>query len=1033
MQNYRFINNLCGWIIFAISSFVYISTIEPTGSFWDCGEFIASSFKLQVGHPPGAPLFMMMGRVMSLFAGSDLTQVSVMINILSALMSAGTILFLFWTITILTKKILAPNQEADGGNIIAIMGAGFVGALAYTFSDSFWFSAVEGEVYASSSFFTAIVFWAMFKWESVADEKHANRWIILIAYLMGLSIGIHLLNLLTIPALAFIYYFKKFKPSTSGVIKTAALGVAILGFIQYGIISGFVKLASKFELFFVNGMGAPFWLGFITFFLIIIAAIVYGLNYTVKRNMPLWNLSLLCVVFILLGYSSYSMIVIRSAANPPMDENDPENAFNLLGYINREQYGDRPLFFGQYYNARQTDLEEGAMQYTKGEDKYIETTRKITPIYDPAFSTIFPRMYSAQESHITAYKEWAGIKGDEKPTFAQNLKFFWNYQVIHMYWRYFMWNFAGRQNDMQGHGGITKGNWLSGINAIDTMRLGPLDKLSKGMMDNKARNCFYFLPLILGLIGMIWHYRRDSHDAWTVMLLYFFTGMAIVLYLNQYPYQPRERDYAYAASFYTFAIWIGLGVAALADKLRQKKMSMPVAGALTSIVCLAAVPGIMAKEGWDDHNRSHRLTSRDIAWNYLQSTAPNAIIFTNGDNDTFPLWYAQDVENVRTDTRVVNLSLLNTDWYIDQMKRKAYQSDAVPFSLTREKYVQGTRDYVPFYDRQIPGYTDAKEVMEFIKSENQDAKVRTQGGSSLNYLPTKKLFIKVDKAAVLKNGVVRPEDASKIVDTIFWDIDRTYLMKADLMILDLIANNDWTRPIYFAVTVGNDSYLSLEPYFQLEGLAYRFVPIRTNADASGQTGRVDPKTMYQNMMGKFLWGNMNREDVYLDQNNLNMTMNFRNNFSRLVDGLLTEGKLDSSVAVLDKMNQEVPDKTVPYNVMMLRPIEQYYTAAKGISKPAIGPDGNLTSNTIELPEARRKHAMDMGRVITLRMADIYEDDLHYYFSLKGTQYLKFVDKEMNQAMAIFSELIRMAKAAGQDDIVKQLEPRFKKLEEVYTK
>ena len=642
-------------------------------------------------------------------------------------------------------------------------------------------------------------------------------------------------------------------------------------------------------------------------------------------------------------------------------------------------------------------------------------------------------MYSAQESHITAYKEWAGIKGDEKPTFAQNLKFFWNYQVIHMYWRYFMWNFAGRQNDMQGHGGITKGNWLSGINAIDTMRLGPQDKLSKGMMDNKARNCFYFLPLILGLIGMIWHYRRDSHDAWTVMLLYFFTGMAIVLYLNQYPYQPRERDYAYAASFYTFAIWIGLGVAALADKLRQKKMSMPVAGALTSIVCLAAVPGIMAKEGWDDHNRSHRLTSRDIAWNYLQSTAPNAIIFTNGDNDTFPLWYAQDVENVRTDTRVVNLSLLNTDWYIDQMKRKAYQSDAVPFSLTREKYVQGTRDYVPFYDRQIPGYTDAKEVMEFIKSENQDAKVRTQGGSSLNYLPTKKLFIKVDKAAVLKNGVVRPEDASKIVDTIFWDIDRTYLMKADLMILDLIANNDWTRPIYFAVTVGNDSYLSLEPYFQLEGLAYRFVPIRTNADASGQTGRVDPKTMYQNMMGKFLWGNMNREDVYLDQNNLNMTMNFRNNFSRLVDGLLTEGKLDSSVAVLDKMNQEVPDKTVPYNVMMLRPIEQYYTAAKGISKPAIGPDGNLTSNTIELPEARRKHAMDMGRVITLRMADIYEDDLHYYFSLKGTQYLKFVDKEMNQAMAIFSELIRMAKAAGQDDIVKQLEPRFKKLEEVYTK
>jgi hypothetical protein len=949
MQNYRFINNLCGWIIFAISAFVYISTIEPTGSFWDCGEFIASSFKLQVGHPPGAPLFMMMGRIMSLFAGDDLTKVSVMINIMSALMSAGTILFLFWTITILTKKIVAPSEASDAGSIIAIMGAGFVGALAYTFSDSFWFSAVEGEVYATSSFFTAIVFWAMFKWEAVAEEKHGNRWIILIAYLMGLSIGIHLLNLLTIPALAFIYYFRKNKPSTMGVIKTAVAGVAILGIVQYGIISGFVKLASKFELMFVNGFGLPFWSGFIFFFLLIIGGIVYGLNYTHKRNMPLWNLSLLCMVFILLGYSSYAMIVIRSNANPPMDENDPEHAFNLLGYINREQYGDRPLFYGQYYNARQTDLEEGAMQYTKGEDKYIETTRKVSPIYDPAYSTIFPRMYSAQESHIGAYKEWAGIKGDQKPTFAQNLKFFWNYQVIHMYWRYFMWNFAGRQNDIQGHGGILKGNWISGIKGIDEMRLGPQDQLANGMKDNKARNTFYFLPLILGIVGMIWHYRRDKHDAWTVMLLFFFTGLAIVLYLNQYPYQPRERDYAYAASFYTFAIWIGLGVAAIAEKLKQKKVPYAVAGALTSVACLVAVPGIMAKEGWDDHDRSHRLTSRDIAWNYLQSTAPNAIIFTNGDNDTFPLWYAQDVENVRTDVRVVNLSLLNTDWYIDQMKRKAYQSDAVPFSLTHDKYVQGTRDYVPFYDRSVPGYTNVKDVMNFISSENPDAKVRTQGGSELNYFPTKKFFIKVDKEAVLKNGVVKPEDADKIVDTIFWDVDRSYLMKADLMILDLIANNDWTRPIYFAVTVGGDSYLNLEPYFQLEGLAYRFVPIRTNPDASGQTGRVGVKQMYDNMMNKFLWGNMSREEVYLDQNNLNMTMNFRNNFSRLAEGLYAEGKLDSTLAVLDKMNQEIPDKTVPYNVMMLRPLEIYYNAAKGLQAPVIDPSGMMTSNTIELP------------------------------------------------------------------------------------
>ncbi|MFN8154627.1 MAG: DUF2723 domain-containing protein [Bacteroidia bacterium] len=1030
MQNYRLINNLCGWLAFAISAFVYISTIEPTGSFWDCGEFIASSYKLQVGHPPGAPLFLMMGRIMSLFAGGDVKLVSVMINILSALMSAGTILFLFWTVTILTRKIIAPDGQVDAGKLITIMGAGFVGALAYTFSDSFWFSAVEGEVYASSSFFTAIVFWAMFKWESVADEKHANRWIILIAYLMGLSIGIHLLNLLTIPALAFIYYFRKYKPTTSGILLTAIAGVAILGIIQFGIISMLVSIAAKFDLLFVNSFGLPFWSGFIFFFLLVIGGIAFGLKRTREKNQPLWNLSLLCVVFILLGYSSYAMIVIRSNAEPPMDENDPEHAFNLLSYINREQYGDRPLFYGQYYNARQTDLKEGDMQYTKGDGKYIETTRKLSPEYDPAACTIFPRMYSSQDNHINAYKEWAGIKGDQTPTFSQNLKFFWQYQVIHMYWRYFMWNFAGRQNDLQGHGGITKGNWICGINFIDEWRLGPQSELPEGMKNNKARNTFYFLPLILGIIGLVWHFRRDNHDAWTTMLLFFFTGLAIVLYLNQYPYQPRERDYAYAASFYAFSIWIGLGVAAIVDKLKNRA-PMAVSGTLVSLVCLVAVPGIMAKEGWDDHNRSHRYTSRDIAWNYLQSCAPNGIVFTNGDNDTFPLWYAQDVEGVRTDIRIVNLSLLNTDWYIDQMKRKAYQSDAVPFTLTHDKYVQGTRDYVPFYDRQIPGYVDAKEVMKFISSDNQDAKVRTQGGTDLNYFPTKKFFIKVDKEAVLKNGVVRPEDADKIVDTIYWEVNRSYLMKADLMILDLIAHNDWTRPIYFAVTVGNDSYLNLEPYFQLEGLAYRFVPIRTEPDQSGQTGRVGVKQMYDNMMGKFLWGNMNREDVYLDQNNLNMTMNFRNNFARLAEGLYQQGKLDSVVKVLDKMNDEMPDKTVPYNVMMLRPIELYFNAAKGINAPQLGPDGQLTSNTVELPEAQRKHAMDMARAITLRMADIYEDELNYYFSLKGTEYLKFVDRELNQAMAIFNELIRVAKVNGQDDIVKKLEPRFKKLEQKY--
>lgn len=1028
MKQYQRINNLCGWIAFAIAALVYCSSIEPTGSFWDCGEFIAASYKLQVGHPPGAPLFLMLGRVFSLVAGNDVKLVSVMINILSALMSAGTILFMFWTITALARKIVNKGTEFTSEQIAAIMGAGFVGALAYTFTDSFWFSAVEGEVYASSSFFTAIVFWAMFKWENAADDTHGDRWIILIAYLMGLSIGVHLLNLLTIPSLAFIYYFRKYKVSMFGIIKTAIMGVLILGIVQFGIISGLMSIASKFELMAANSLGMPLWSGFLIFVLVVVGLIVWGLKYTTEKNKEVWNLSLLCFAFILLGYSSYTMIVVRSAANPPMDENDPEQVFNLLSYINREQYGDRPLFYGQYYNARQVDLEEGSMQYITKDGKYVETQRKLSPVYDPAASTIFPRMYSAQENHISAYKEWAGIKGDETPTFAQNLKFFWNYQVIHMYWRYFMWNFAGRQNDIQGHGGITRGNWISGIDAVDAIRLGPQDKLPESMKNNKARNKFYFLPLILGLIGLVYHYKRDNHDAWAVMLLFFFTGLAIVLYLNQTPYQPRERDYAYAGSFYAFAIWIGLGVLAIWEKLRTKVPGMA-AITMTTLICLVAVPGIMAKEGWDDHNRSHRYTSRDFAYDYLNSCAPNAIIFTNGDNDTFPLWYAQDVEGIRPDIRIVNLSLLNTDWYIDQMKMKAYQSDPLPFTLTHDKYIQGTRDYVPFYDRQVPGYTDVKDVMDFIANDGPEFKVRTQSGNELNYFPTKKFFLKVDKDAVIKSGTVRPEDAGQIADTLFWELDKTYLMKADMMILDLVANNNWKRPIYFAVTVGNDSYMNLEPFFELQGLAYRFVPIVAKQDGQGQTGRVGVKEMYNNMMNKFCWGNMKREDVYLDQNNLNMSMNFRNNFARLAETLQSEGAVDSSLNVLDKMNEEMPDKTVPYNVMMLRPIELYFAAAKGTGQ--LVPDSTLNSNTVELPEQRRKHAEETAIAISKRMADIYENDLQYYFSLKGTEYAKFVDRDMNQAMAIFNELIRIAKVNNQQELVKDLDARFKKMEAVY--
>jgi len=1029
MKQYQKFNNITGWIVFAIAAFVFLSTIEPTGSFWDCGEFIACADKLQIGHPPGASLFLMMARVVILFAGDNVRLMPVMVNGLSAVASAFAVLFLFWTITAFVKKMIAADKDGNyaTGQILTIMGSGMVGALAYTFTDSFWFSAVEGEVYATSQFFTAIVFWCIMKWESVANERHADRWIILIAYLMGLSIGVHLLNLLCVPALAFVYYFKKYPYTRAGFIKTAVIGVLLLAFIQYGIIAYMVNIGAHFDLVFVNSFGMPFWSGFIFFILLIVAGIIFGLRYTVKNNKPRLNTAILCFAFILTGYSSYAQIVLRSMANPPMDENNPENAFSLLGYINREQYGDRPLGYGQYYNAKVIDQEEGAMSYAAMNGKYIETGKKIIPVYEKDKCTIFPRMFSNQENHVSAYKEWAGIKGDVTPTFAQNMKFFFSYQIGHMFWRYFMWNFAGRQNDIQGHGGMTKGNWLSGIQGIDAMRLGPQDHLPKSMTDNKAMNKFYFLPLILGLIGMIYHFKKDQKDGFIVLMLFIMTGLAIVIYLNQTPYQPRERDYAYAGAFYAFAIWIGIAVAGLVDWLKKSVPESVGAPGMT-LVCLLAGPVVLAKGGWNDHDRSHRFTSRDFAANYLNSCAPNAIIFTNGDNDTFPLWYAQEVEGVRTDVRVVNLSLLNTDWYIDQMRRKAYTSDPVPFTWTYDKYVQGTRDYVPFYDRKLQGPQNLKEVMDFITSDNPDAKARTQGGMEMNYFPTKNFTIPVNREAILKNGVVPAEDADKIVTSIDFAIDKNYLMKADLMIMDLIAHNDWTRPIYFAVTVGNESYLNLEDYFQLEGLAYRLVPIKSQRAADGQTGRVGTNQMYDNVMNKFVWGNMNDTRVYLDQNNLNMTMNFRNNFSRLAESLLATGKRDSALKTLDRCIEVMPDKTVPYNIMMLRIVENYYDCAKG----AIDKDSSTVSLTdIEKSDQSSAQAIQKANSIVKRLADIYENDLQYYFSLKGTEYIKGVDRDMNQAMAVFQELQRLSKNAKQTQLSSDLEKRFKELEKKF--
>lgn len=1017
-MRYQRLNNLVGWLVFLIAAFVFISTIEPTGSFWDCGEFIATADKLEVGHPPGAPLFLMLARVFILLGGKDVTIHPIMVNILSALMSAFTILFLFWTITALGRKILLRNGEPTTDKIWAVIGAGFVGAMAYTFTDSFWFSAVEGEVYASSSFFTAIVFWAIFKWENAADEPHNLRWLILIAYLMGLSIGVHLLNLLTIPALAFVYYFRKYKVTRNGIIYTAILGILILGFIQYGIIQEAISLAGSFDLLFVNTFGLPFGSGIVFYVLLIITGIILGLRYTKKKNTPIWNTALLCTTFIIIGYSSFAQIPIRSAANPPLDENNPENVFNFISYLKREQYGERPLLYGQYYNAKVIDQKEGAMNYAvvKGNKKYVEAGRKIEAVYEPNKETIFPRMWSNQQNHIAEYKKWTGIKSDRTPTFGENLKFFFVYQLGEMYWRYFMWNFVGRQNDMQGPGGITRGNWISGIKFIDEMRLGPQDKLPQSLLNNKARNTMYFLPFILGIIGLIYHYSRDKKDAWVVMLLFFFTGVAIVIYLNGTPLQPRERDYAYAGSFYAFAIWIGLGVLSLYEALK-KKIPGTVAALGTTLACTLLVPAVMAKAEWNDHDRSHRYTSRDFATDYLNSCEKNAILFTNGDNDTFPLWYVQEVEGIRTDVRVVNLSLLNTDWYVNQLKRKYYDSDAINISWSEDKYMLGKRDYIPFYDRGLKAPVELKELVDFMGNDDPQYMATMNSGEKINYFPTKSLKLTVNKQQVLDNGVVSPENADKIVGEMTWSIDGNYLMKNDLMILNILANNNWKRPIYFATTVGSENYLNLEPYFQLEGLTYRIVPIRTDAKTEIVPGRVATTVMYNNVMNKFRWGNMNDDRVYLDENNLRMTTNFRINFSRLAEELLNENKRDSAIKVLDKCVEVMPDRTVPYNYFMTKIAELYYRAAGVVHQTD-------TLRTDTLDSGIKKELIAKGNAISQRIADIYSDNLNYYLSLKGTKYYKLVDTDMNQALYIMQALSSTLHQTNQKELADKIEKQF---------
>lgn len=1038
-KKYSFLNNVVGWLVLLFSSYVFIATIEPTASFWDCGEFIASATKLQVGHPPGAPLWMIIARIFGLFA-TEVDGIAAADNIFSALCSSLSILFLFWSITALAKKMSLQTGELTKGKIAIILASGIIGASAYTFSDSFWFSAVEAEVYAASSLFTALVFWLTLKWEANAHKKYADRYLILVAYFMGLSIGVHILNLLALPALVYIYYFKRFKPTKQGFIYAGIISIVMLGIVQQGIISYTILLATKFELFFVNSIGMPYDSGMWIFFALLTGCIVGGIVWTKRKNMPNLQNTILGVMVILIGYSSFSMIVIRSAANPPMDENNPENILALLPYLNREQYGDRPLLKGHTFNTADALNPERKNQYISGspvyfrpdnqeKDKYqISDKRKnYKPNYAKKGQMIFPRMYSSQAHHIRAYKTWSNFKGKKIkkakvfdrqegrvrkktliiPTFSENMQFFFSYQINFMYWRYFMWNFTGRQNDIQGHGNdrksdmVLKGNWLSGVPFIDNAHLGNQDSKPESLKNNEGRNTFYFLPLILGIIGMVFHFSRHKQDAWIVMLLFFMTGIAITIYLNQTPYQPRERDYAYAGSFYAFAIWIGLGVQGLFSFMHGTKkteeeitnetgkkgieaklmvlgiheisltaLTFLIVGILTckvnnaevfglsciyiglviggatllcymigkvlktdssratlSFLLAITVPAIMGAEGWGDHDRSNRFTATDFAKNYLDTCDKNAIIFTNGDNDTFPLWFVQEVEGYRTDIRVVNLSLLNTDWYIDQMKRKAYESDAIPFSMTQDHYRQGTRDYIYLRKTWDKGFHDINKVMDFVKSDNRRTQLPTNSGEYMNYLPTNKFSIKVDKDKVIENGIVLPKFKKDIPEKINWTIKGGAVMKAKMMILDLMATNNWERPVYFAITVGSEHYMNLEEYFQLEGLAYKVTPIKHETKKSG-TGYIHIDKMYDNLVNKFRWGNMEKEGVYLDEQVMRMTMNYQSNFARLARELIAKGDKVRGIKTLDRCLEIMPPHKVPVGYSSLFIADAYYLAGE---------------------------------------------------------------------------------------------------------
>ncbi len=900
MLTYKQINNLSGWLIFAISTLVYILTVEQTASFWDPGEFIAVSYKLQVPHPPGAPFMLLVYRMFGFLAMGDPLQVAYWMNIGSALFSGFTILFLFWSITLMGKRLFSVVEgEETKGQTISLMGAGMVGALVYTFSDSFWFSAVEAEVYAMSSFFTAIVIWAFLKWDVIKDPKEENRWMVFIAYLVGLSIGVHLLNLVTLPALALIYYFKKYpNPSLKGAIFAMFLGGVALIIINNLIIPGLPSLAGSMEIWMVNSMGLPFGSGIVFFMLLFVSTLILAFRYSIKRELAVLNTILLSLTFILIGYGSYALIVVRSNQDPIINENAPKDIISYVSYLKREQYGYRPLLHGQYFTATLTDQEEGDPIYMKGKDSYEIVDYDLKNTYDPEKTTILPRIYSTQESHKRIYRAKLGLKEGQEPTFGDNLYFMFSHQLGHMYWRYFLWNFSGRESD------FSDANWLGIADAFS-------DKYPEYITENKAHNNYLMLPLILGLVGFFFQAKKDQKYFYVNLMLFLMMGVVLVLYLNSPPIEPRERDYIYVGSFYAFAIWIGLGALALAHSLNKATKNLSTAGIIATLLTLP-VAGLMASENWDDHNRRGRYFSVDAARNFLASCAPNAILFTGGDNDTFPLWYVQEVENFRTDVRVIVLSYFDTDWYVDQMTRPANKSEALPFSLAPERYQKGTNDVIYVIEEEGLQAVSAREYLKLINSGSKLLQRKTSGKTVINIVPSRNLILDVDSSFLANDEIVPPQFKDLFVPQMNLQVGGNYVTKGTLMLLDLIVSNNWERPIYFNNTSLSTLGLNLEEHVVMEGLTYRLLPIRKPETLREEL--VNTNLAMKNYMENFAFRGMNDPKVYLDEEYRRFTSNHRSALNSIALALIEEDKLADAAKLLNFGLETIPDKSVPYDL-----------------------------------------------------------------------------------------------------------------------